>query len=186
MDRLHFARRRRGIVTRVNGRDLARSRAGLTHEEARVAARLLQGWVLSDDAASAQLGVEPIGSPLWSDGRLGVFRGRALRRIVVELPGGDSPLIDRADVWDFRARVAVAGCTCSAGVACGSLSVSVSFTRESVRWSLPDRELEFARDQYDDAIRRLLRSLGEAPDLIPSQSWELPTPFRVEPVPSRG
>jgi hypothetical protein len=158
--------------------------SGLWGVEARVAARLLQGW------RPSHLGLDraeyrPSGTPIATgpDGWTAVPVD-PITEVVAILPGGDHPEVDGSEIAHLASRdgVPVMGCSCGGGVGCAALEVELSFARDRVFWSVGQHRFDFGSGSYFAAVRNLLHLLGEAPVLITDEEWARPTPTVVLPV----
>ena len=117
---------------------------------------------------------------------------KRVTRVLVTLPGGIRPAVDSSDAEQLRYEadahepehgVAVAGLDEGTPV----LLADISFSRSRVSWHITfgaaaGETWEFARAQYDAAIRDLLALLGEEPVLISDQEWGAPPLTRVVPA----
>jgi hypothetical protein len=160
-----------GIIAVVDGIDLTTFPAdggleGLSPDEARVVARMLQGWEpppLEDDSEELAETAKPV------EGAPGFYSIDA-PRVRFRLPGGDEPEVDSRDLDEFRdlEGVPIAGCSCGGGVGCATLYVEVAYAvrGDDVTWTVEDRRFVFPREHYRRAIRQLLERVNETPRLI--------------------
>jgi hypothetical protein len=157
-----------GIVAVVDGVEVTTLGGGgwhgLSWEEPRIVARMLQGWEpppLDGEPKEFLEKTTPIeGAPGWY--------GYSPSGVPLRLPGGDEPEIDSWDLEDFRdcGGVPVAGCGCGGGVGCAALYAQVASLGSRVAWTIRDRRFVFLRQEHDRAIRQLLELAGESPRLI--------------------
>jgi hypothetical protein len=142
---------------------------GLSKDEGRVVARLLQGWKLPAEPMEFALPPVPMG--------LGTVKtissGSAFvveRDDDVELPGGSRPSIGSFVYGVFgdpdENGIPVLTCECGSGVGCGDIEMRMERAGTFVIWTIGDERFEFSLQEHERAILGLLKLVGERQRLI--------------------